>query len=160
MNTSTISQQHNKRSTVDRKHCTPPHIALTPKCTGSYIAHCRLCCVSFRMLMKEGTNEFLNRLSLQVGALYRLPGGKSWCLGWRTWDGSANILCEPHRTDCSYVIWRGCCTSFPIDPSLSSALKCKRANQSKASTSSDQGLTTTRLCSTETHEIIPDFCLF
>ncbi len=37
------------------------------------------------------------------------------------------------------------------DPSLSSALRPKQANQSVASASSDQDLSNTRLCSIETH---------
>ncbi len=44
-----------------------------------------------------------------------------------------------------------------IDPLLNATLKCKQTNQSVALASSDQGLTTTRLCSTEIPAIFSDF---
>ncbi len=47
--------------------------------------------------------------------------------------------------------------SQAVDPSVSAALKCKRANQSVSFASSDRGLTTTQLCSIETHAIVLDF---
>ncbi len=46
------------------------------------------------------------------------------------------------------------------DSSLRTVLKCKQANQSESSAGSDQGLTTTRLCSTETHAVFSDFLHF
>ncbi len=46
------------------------------------------------------------------------------------------------------------------DPSKSSTLQCKWANQSVAFASSDWGLTTTWLCSIKTHAIFSDFRYF
>ncbi len=45
----------------------------------------------------------------------------------------------------------------PIDPLLSSALEHKQANQIVESANSDQGLSTSWLCSIETHAIFFDF---
>ncbi len=47
-----------------------------------------------------------------------------------------------------------------IDPSLSTALVRKRANQSVALASSDQGLTTTQLYAIKTLAVFSDFCHF
>ncbi len=44
-----------------------------------------------------------------------------------------------------------------IDLSVSTALKCKQANQNVSFASSDRGLTATRLCSVKTHADFSDF---
>ncbi len=48
------------------------------------------------------------------------------------------------------------CWRVSTDP-FRKRLKCKRANHSVSSASSDRGLTATRLCSIETHAIFSDF---
>lgn len=69
-----------------------------------------VCCVCLGCWWVRGSNRF----SLQLGTLYHLLEGQGCSLWWRTWDGPANILCPPFRTDCSSVVWMGFCTSVRI----------------------------------------------
>ncbi len=59
--------------------------------------------------------------------------------------------------DCEFRQLHDYLTHDRIDPSVSAALKCKPDNQSVSFASSDQGLTTTQLCSIEICAIFPDF---
>lgn len=64
------------------------YIALGLNCTASYSP---LCHILFRMLMEEGTNEFLK---------HSIARGDSSYSGGSPRDDSGNILCAPFRADC------------------------------------------------------------
>lgn len=79
---------------------TQPCVTLAPNGTDCYIAHSHLCCIWFRMLMEEGTDE----LQIAYSASTAYQKAKADTPGEGRGNKSGNIQYGPLRVDCLHVV--------------------------------------------------------